>query len=133
MNDLERKISELLRFFKPQVEGNISIEIFEGFHHDLWMEKKFKLKFKAHRNLKKLQFYLINPSEKSGNLEIILNGIKSENVHYITSSEKKVILEEEINIIKDSINTITINSTVCSSAPGDIRNLVLLLEKLVFY
>jgi hypothetical protein len=128
MNDLERKISELLKFFKPQVEGNISIESFEGFHHDLWMEKKFKLKFKAHRDLKKLQFYLINPSEKSGNLEIILNGIKPENVHYITSSEKKIILEEEINI-----NNITINSTICSSASGDIRNLVLLLEKLVFY
>ena len=62
---LEERIFRLEKFFKPNIEGNITLKKFEGFYEDLWMDKKFNLKFKSNRDITKIEIHYFNPSSKS--------------------------------------------------------------------
>ena len=132
MNNLENRISRLEKFFKPIIEGNITLENFYGFHEDLWMEKDFMIKFKANRNIKEVEVYFYNPLESSGDFEIIVNDIGSKNVSFITSSQKRGCVRDNIDLKKESINVLTIFANLSSKSIGDSRNLTLILEKIVF-
>lgn len=130
---LEERIFRLEKFFKPNIEGNITLEKFEGFYEDMWMDKKFNLKFKSNRDITKIEIHYFNPSSKSGDVSLVVNNVKSKNITFITTIQERGVIKDSCTIEKDSINTLGISTTVSSKVNGDIRDLTLILEKIVFY
>ena len=113
---LEERILKLEKFFKPNIEGNITLQKFEGFHEDLWIENNFKLEFKSNRYITKIEIHYYNPSSKSGDVSLVVNNIISKNITFITTTQERGIIKDSFNIVKDSINTFSISTTICSKA-----------------
>ena len=133
MELLLERITKLQRFVKPNIEGNITLEDFSGFHEDLWIEKNFKIKFKANRNIERAEIYFFNPNGNSGDFGLLIDGVGSKNVEFITSSQKRGCILDVVDIKEDNEYIMTICTNLSSKVDGDIRDLVLILEKIVFY
>lgn len=122
------RIDNLISALKPNYHGYVSITESIGLHPDSWCSQFIQFSFINSHKLNSIKLEIIVPNKLNGFLNIRINSID----YKFEINESHNTLKCDTNIKPHSSNTMSIQSNIDSSVPGDSRSLSYVIKLITF-